>query len=109
MASFRWSALLIALLASLALTGAALADGVTNANDDLRTGWYPDEGAITPQLVSGGTFGRLWSAPVDGQVYAQPLLSNGTLIVATETDHVYGLDPTNGHPKWTQNLAPNGP
>jgi hypothetical protein len=54
---------------------AAVADGVTNAGDDLRMGWYPDEGAITPQLVSGGTFGQLWSASVDGQVYAQPLLS----------------------------------
>src|ERR1700748_3839234 len=101
MASFRWSALLIALLTSLALSGAAAADGVTNAGDDLRTGWYPDEGAITPQLVSGGTFGHLWSAPVNGQFYAQPLLSaTGTLIVATENDKVYGLDPATGAQQW---------
>jgi Protein of unknown function (DUF1573)/PQQ-like domain len=106
MASFRWSALLIALLASLALSGAAAADGVTNAGDDLRTGWYPDEGAITPQLVSGGTFGQLWSAPVNGQVYAQPLLSaTGTLIVATENDKVYGLDPATGAQQWMSDLG----
>ena len=92
-----WAAALIALLASLALAGAAAADGVTNAGDDLRTGWYPDEGALTPQLVSGGTFGQLWSAQVNGQVYAQPLLSpSGTLIVATENDKVYGLESGHG-------------
>src|SRR5436305_2531448 len=77
-----------------------MADGVTNAGGDLRTGWYPDQGSITPQLVSGGTFGRLSSAPVNGQVYAQPLLSNGTLIVATENDKVYGLNPATGAQNW---------
>jgi hypothetical protein len=97
MARFFWAASLIAVATSLVLAGTASADGVTNAGDDLRTGWYPDESAITPQLVSGGTFGQLWSASVDGQVYAQPLLSpTGTLIVATENDEVYGLNPATG-------------
>ena len=89
-------------VACLVFAAGAAADGITNSGDDLRTGWYPDEGAITPQLVSGNTFGQLWSAPVNGQVYAQPLLSptgtsaspTGMLVVATETnDNVYGLDP----------------
>ena len=106
MARFSWAVALIALLASLALAGAATADGVTNAGDDLRTGRYPDAGAITPQLVSGGTFGQLWSAQVNGQVYAQPLLSpSGTLIVATENDKVYGLDPATGAQQWTNDLG----
>lgn len=87
-----------------------MADEIGNAGDDLRTGWYPDEGAITPSLVSGPTWGQLWSAPVDGQVYAQPLLApSGMLIVTTETDHVYGLDPATGNQDWSDNLAPNGP
>ncbi len=59
----------------LALAGQALASGVTNSGDDLRTGWYPNQPTLTPQLVSGGTFGQLWSTAVSGQVYAQPLLS----------------------------------
>lgn len=99
---------LIAVAASLwlALAGTAAAEGVTNGGDDLRTGWYPDAGAITPQLVSGGTFGQLWSASVDGQVYAQPLLSpTGTLIVATENDKVYGLDPSTGAQQWITDLG----
>jgi hypothetical protein len=41
MAKVSRAAALIALLASLVLAGGAAADGVTNAGDDLRTGWYP--------------------------------------------------------------------
>lgn len=82
----------------------ALASGVTNSADDLRTGWYPDQSSLTPQLVSGGTFGQLWSTAVDGQVYAQPLLANGTLLVATENNKVYGLNPATGAAKWAAPL-----
>ena len=100
-------------LACLLFAGGALADGITNSGDDLRTGWYPDESSLSPQVVSGDTFGQLWSAPVDGQVYAQPLLSTtgttasptGMLVVATETDNVYGLDPVNGAQQWHTNLG----
>ena len=42
---------------------------------------------------------------VNGQVYAQPLLENGTLLVATETNHVYGLDPATGTAKWSASLG----
>jgi PQQ-like domain len=93
-------------IASLACAGVATAAGVTNSGDDLRTGWYPDEPGITPQIVTGGTFGQLWSATVDGQVYAQPLLSpTGNLIVATENDKVYGLDPATGTQQWMTDLG----
>jgi hypothetical protein len=97
------AAVCIALM--LALAGQAAASEVTNSGDDLRTGWYPEASTITPQLVSGGTFGQLWSAPVVGQVYAQPLLSNGTLVVATEADDVYGLTPTTGAVQWSKSLG----
>jgi iron transport multicopper oxidase len=95
-------ALLVTLTTLLALltAGQAFGSGVTNSGDDLRDGWYPDEPSLTPQLVSGGTFGQLWSTTVDGQVYAQPLLANGTLLVATENDKVYGLDPATGAMRW---------
>jgi hypothetical protein len=91
-------ALLIAV--GLAAATAALASGVTNSADDLRDGWYPEQASLTPQLVSGGTFGQLWSTSVEGEVYAQPLLANGTLLVATENDKVYGLDPATGAMRW---------
>ncbi|MGO9759716.1 MAG: choice-of-anchor D domain-containing protein [Solirubrobacteraceae bacterium] len=65
----------------------------------------PNEPSITPELVSGGTFGRLWSTPVKGQVYAQPLLNDGTLFVATEENNLYGLNPTTGAQDWTKSLG----
>ena len=103
----RWTQALPLICTLMILTmPAAQAGGVeiTNSGDNLRTGWYPDEPSITPQLVTGGTFGQLWSTPVDGQVYAQPLLEDGTLIVATEQNAVYGLDPATGAEKWSKTL-----
>ncbi|MCW3056080.1 MAG: Pyrrolo-quinoline quinone [Solirubrobacterales bacterium] len=88
----------------LALAAQASASGVTNSSDDLRTGWYPDQASITPQLVSGSSWGQMWSTPVDGQVYAQPLLANGGLLVATQTNNVYSLDPATGAVRWKQTL-----
>lgn len=100
------AALLTSIVVALAAAAPALAEQqVTNSSENLRTGWYPEASSITPQLVSGGTFGRLWSTPVEGQVYAQPLLANGTLVVATEDDKVYGLDPASGGVKWTTSLG----
>src|ERR1700733_14105123 len=66
---------------------------LTNSGGNLRTGWYPNQSALSPELVEGGTFGRLWTAPVAGQVYAQPLLDGSTLFVATEENNLYGLNP----------------
>ncbi|MGH2865507.1 MAG: choice-of-anchor D domain-containing protein [Solirubrobacteraceae bacterium] len=77
----------------------------TASGGDLRTGWYPNEPSITPELLSGGTFGRLWATPVEGQVYAQPLLDDGTLLVATEANRLYGLNPATGALKWSQSLG----
>ncbi len=104
--SMRWmrTILLLVLPALLALASQAGAAVVTNAGDDLRTGWYPESSSITPQVVSGGSFGKMWSTNVEGQVYAQPLLANGTLLVATEDNKVYGLDPVTGASKWAKPL-----
>jgi hypothetical protein len=98
----------LALLSAMALVSGtpAMADGIGNAGSDARTGWYPDEAQISPQVVSGGSFGQLWSATVDGQVYAQPLLSNnGTVVVATENDKVYGLNASTGTQQWKTDLG----
>ena len=70
--------------------------GIGSSADDLRTGWYPDQAALSPASVSASNFGQLFQVNVDGSVYAQPLLANGALLVATENNHVYALDPTNG-------------
>jgi hypothetical protein len=97
--------LVLALALGLALAGQAGAATVTGGGDELRTGWYPESSSISPQLVSGGSFGQMWSAGVEGSVYAQPLLADGTLLVATERNKVYGLDPSTGAQKWSKSLG----
>jgi iron transport multicopper oxidase len=96
--------LVLLALIVMAPAAGARAEGITTAGDDLRDGWSPEQSSLTPQLVSGGTFGQLWSATVDGQVYAQPLLANGNLLVATENNKVYALDPASGATRWPSPL-----
>jgi HYDIN/CFA65/VesB-like, Ig-like domain/PQQ-like domain len=90
---------------ALVCAGAAAGAIATNSSEDLRTGWYPEASSITPQLVGSGTFGQMWSSPVTGQVYAQPLLANGTLLVATEENNIYGFDPSSGAQRWSRALG----
>jgi len=84
-------------------------DVLTFHGDPARTGWNAAEHALTPGSVHGGRFGKLWTAAVDGDVYAQPLVASGvsasgatrTLVVAvTENDSVYALDAADGKPVW---------
>jgi hypothetical protein len=74
----------------------AAATVITNAADNLRTGWYPDQAALAPDTVAGSNFGQLFSTALNGQIYAQPLVSGGTVFVVTETDNVYALDASTG-------------
>lgn len=47
----------------------------------------------------------LWSAAVDGDVYAEPLAAGNSVIVATENNSVYALDPVSGAVQWGQHLG----
>ncbi len=96
---------LLLVCAGQAAASEAPGSSLTNSGGDLRDGWYPNQPSITPELVSGGTFGQLWSRPVKGQVYAQPLLDDGTLLVATEENNIYGLNPATGAVRWSENLG----
>jgi hypothetical protein len=89
------------------------ADEVTASVNDLRDGWDSGEtsGSLSPATLLGGSFGELFDIPVDGQVYAQPVVADGvpslgnTVIVATENDYVYSFDAATGATNWKVSLG----
>src|ERR1700694_471690 len=68
----------------LAYAGGASAAEVTGAADNLRTGWNPDEPALAPAQITEERFKQAFKVELKGQIYAQPLVANGTLLVVTE-------------------------
>ena len=74
------------------------------------TDWptYHGQPARTGVAATGPALGhvrRLWTATVDGAVYAEPLVARGKVIVATENDSVYALDAATGQQLWRAQLG----
>jgi hypothetical protein len=80
-------------------------DGATRGADGNRTGWYPDQTALTPGVVTGGNFRQIFDAAVNGAVYGQPLLDDNQLLVNTMNDFAYGLDPVSGAVLWSRQFG----
>ena len=93
----------IAILFAVPATGAAAAP-ITGSADALRTGWFPDEPGLSPQVLERGDFGAVFDTEVEGQVYAQPLVVGDTVFVATEDNRIYGIDKKTGTIQWERNL-----
>jgi len=77
--------------------------------DAARTGWDPGERVLTPEALRSRGLRRLWSEPVEGDVYASPLVVRGVAVrgrartvvyVATERGAVYAFDAGSGERLW---------
>ncbi len=92
---------------------------MTYHNDNARTGRYDQESYLAGPTPTGAStadkahFGKVFSLPVDGDVYAQPLFLAGVPIgtrnidvvyVATQRDSVYAFDASNGHELWRKSF-----
>lgn len=51
-------------------------------------------------MPTAGKLAVAWSARLGGAVYGQPLVIRGTVVAATETDEVFGLDEATGAVRW---------
>jgi hypothetical protein len=89
----------------LGTTAVAHADDVTTSQNLLRNGWDNNEPNLSPATVKTFSSAPRWTATVDGSVYAQPLVLGSTVIVATESDWVYGLNAGTGAQIWATRLG----
>ena len=90
---------------SLRFEAKAAADTLEIGAGPSRFSWYQDEPQLAPSAINDADFGQLFSASLDGQVYAQPLVSQGTLLAVTENNSAYGIDPVTGSVGWHHNYG----
>lgn len=93
---------------------------LTQHNDLARTGRNTHETILTTSNVNVSTFGKIFTRPVDDQIYAQPLIvsglkiQNGThnvVFIATVNNSVYAYDADDASastPYWSANFTPPG-
>lgn len=90
--------------------GFAQTDVLTYHNDNARTGQNLTETRLTPTNVRSASFGKVFTASLDGKVDAQPLYVaevklgaqgvHSVVFAATEHDSVYALDAQTGQIYW---------
>ena len=89
----------------------------TKHNGLYRTGWYNRETSLAPAKINVRQFGKIFSLPVDDNVFAQPLiLSNlnigggihNVVFIATVNSTVYAFNADKGNLYWSKNYTPSG-
>ena len=90
---------------------------LTQHNDSGRTGANLTEAILSPNSIKNERFGKIFSLPVDGQIYAQPLVManvavqgegvRNVVIVATMRNNIYAFDADKQEdaPLWKVNLG----
>ncbi|MBX3233721.1 MAG: PQQ-binding-like beta-propeller repeat protein [Labilithrix sp.] len=91
---------------------------LSSKNDTARTGHNAQERILNTANVRSSMFGRIFSRPIDGQAYAQPLYASNVngknlVFVATEHNSVYAFDADDTRaeapPVWHKNFGPSLP
>jgi hypothetical protein len=95
------------------------ANVLTQHNDLSRDGANPNETILTTSNVNTNAFGMLFTLPIDGWEFAQPLYASGVTIagqgthnilyIATENDSVYAFDADSGTQYWRASLGTPAP
>jgi len=96
---------LLAVAVASHTTPPALADAVTGGTGSARDGWVNNQPSLSPTQVTSTMFGQLYSTALDGQVYAQPVTYDNTVVVATENDTVAGINESDGVVEWSRHLG----
>ncbi len=74
-------------------------DGLVTYHYDLnRSGYDPNQPSYA------GLNGK-WTMTVDGDVYAEPLVRNGRVYIATQNDSVYAFNTSDGSLAWHQSIG----
>ena len=90
---------------------------LTQHNDNTRSGWNDRETLLTTSNVNARHFGKVFTLPVDDQVYAQPLVvgkaniddgRHNVVYIATVNNTLYAYDGDNGKLYWTRNFTAPG-
>ena len=110
----RFLSAIVILFSGVLIPAQAQVNVTTYHYDNARTGQNAQEPFLTPANVNAAQFGKLFTVPVQGYVYAQPLylanvqnIGGGThnvLFIATEHDQLYALDADNGTVLWQQSF-----
>jgi len=85
--------------------------------DQQSTGQNLSETVLTPTSIVSGSFKKMWTTPVDGNIYAQPLYQanvsitsaghqgvNAVVFAASEHDTVYAFEAKTGTILWQRSL-----
>jgi hypothetical protein len=93
-------------ISSVLTTTSANANTLQMSSDNSATGWYPNEALLAPNKVKSGGFGELFDTQLNGAVYAQPLISQPTVLTVTENDYAYGINSKSGEIEWQDDFGP---
>ncbi len=79
---------------------------LTYHHDFFRTGYDPNKSNIsTPSSGLHSVYRKWTSISLDGAIYAEPLVAQNMVFVATENNTIYSLDSTTGRVIWQTNLG----